>query len=616
MTSFINYFFVGADQFHSLGGGLILVIGLTWVGSSLFKRERLVEADVICGWAVAIFLYTIIGVLTPLSFSFVAWFLVAIIIVSGIFQVYRGRSLLPANFIRVTVLALPLLLIASAMVASQWDEFSHWVPSIRYLFEVDQFPNLASSYTGGSFPGYPYNWLMLPYTVSEIGGRFVESAGGVLNVLLLLSFGLVIVRVLRLGAGQSQKETSVSWLWAAVAVASVALLNPSFVQKVVLTSYADTSTAVTAGFGAVAAWMILGALASGNREKAATLAWQFGLIVAVLINIKQANLVLVVILLFGFGVAALRDPQVSIAGILRLLPQMIIPAAAVYILWRYHVKVHLPPQSEAVFMPYESWNVEHIGQILLKMVSVLAKKGYYFALMILAVGFGVRGLIKFKGEFDRLAIFVGSAFLGYNAFLLLIFVAQFGKTDALRVASLWRYNMHLGLLAVLFGAFALGLLWRLRLQERVNVRLVGMLSVVMVLVAPFVFAKKLRFDLEPHKPHYRMVGSQMLNHLEKDARIVVIDPHGSGESAVITKFELHKQGRLLGYFSAWQSKEQSVVDTIFARLKPTNVVVHSVEPEFKKTLGVELRNGLSYLLKARDGGGWDIVRSWPYPDNG
>jgi len=80
------------------------------------------------------------------------------------------------------VLGAPMLLLVSAMMASQWDEFSHWLPSARYLYVTDGFPDGRDPVTGASFPAYPYGWPLATYFASRLSGRFVEIAGALTNV--------------------------------------------------------------------------------------------------------------------------------------------------------------------------------------------------------------------------------------------------------------------------------------------------------------------------------------------------------------------------------------------------------------------------------------------------
>jgi hypothetical protein len=506
------------------------------------------------------------------------------------------------------------LLLTSAKTVSEWDEFSHWVPTARFLAEAHGFPWADTSSTGGYFPAYPYNWPLLGYLASRLAGGFVENAGGVLNALLLLTFSLVVIRLVLLGTGRDESEGR-GWGLPAAAVLASTLLNPTFAQKVALTAYADASSAVAMGFGAVLGWFMLGALAGDDPIRARRMAWQLGLVMLVLVNIKQANPVLVVMLVGGIGLAGLRDPAISSRDLARMLPRMVLPPLLIYGLWRYHVATELPG-SEAVFLPFSQWNVRVIPQILLQMLVVASKKGVYFAVMALAVGFAVKGLVRFRGDFDRLAIIVGGVFLGYNAFLFFIFVAQFGEFDALRVASYWRYNMHLGLVSVAFGAYGLALLWKRTLGGRPIQRAVTWLPVILVLVAPLAFAQKARFDLEGRKPHYQMVGRQLAEVLPPRSQLFILDLLGTGESGVMTKYHLGpRRDELRGYLAAFHDGRAEALHRALAALDElTHLLVHSQTAAVREVLDIDLPAGASHLLEKAADGGWRIVHSWPYPE--
>jgi len=73
---------------------------------------------------------------------------------------------------------------------------------------------------------------------------------------------------------------------------AVTVVNPTFAQKVVLTAYADTATAVCVGFGGVLGWRMLDAMARGAAKDARRLAFEVGLVMSVLVNLKQATVVL------------------------------------------------------------------------------------------------------------------------------------------------------------------------------------------------------------------------------------------------------------------------------------------------------------------------------------
>jgi hypothetical protein len=615
MSQYLNYFIGGLDQ-----AVILIVVGVLWcglagLGAAATGRCRLAEADAVFGWGIVSFIFTAWGVLTPAPFAPLAWGIFAAAVAAAAYVVGRDGRLFSPGALRAACLALPLLAIAAAMTASQWDEFSHWLPATRFLFVTDHLPGAGNPVTGSAMiPAYPYNWPLLGYLAGRIAGQYVEGAGRLLNVLLLISFGLAAVRLALSAAGKEDKNIRRGWALAALAVLMGTLINPTFAQKVALTAYADLAAAVAVGFAAVLGWNLLGELAAGDGAGARRRAWQFALVMLVLVNVKQVGLVLFVVVSAGVMVTAWRDPAVSIAKFLRFVPVMVVPALILYGLWRYHITSQMSgwPGAEITLKPFADWSFHLIPAILKQMAVVAAKKSLYFVIMLTAVGVALRALFRFDGPFDRLALIVATAFLGYNAFLLLIYVASFGERDALRVVSYWRYNMHGGMLSVAFAAYGLGLLWKRHLAARLLPRQVAWIPLALALVAPLVFAPKLRFDLEPQMPHYRAVALDLA--VPRATPLYILDPKGTGAAGVITRYLLDRPE--VPWHAAFHDTSLKGVTRFLSDAEPDAlIIVHSVTGEVRQALGLDLAPGVSYLVD-RDQERWQVIRSWPYPGSG
>ena len=332
----------------------------------------------------------------------------------------------------------------------------------------------------------------------------------------------------------------------------------------------------------------------------------------VLVNLKQATVVLFVLVVGAVLLAGLRDPAIRVRDLAKTVPAMILPAIVIYGVWRYYVTTALSG-AELTVRPFDQWNVDLIGQILWKMLVVFSKKGAYLALMVVAVGFAVRAMIRFRTHFDRMAIIVGAVFIGYNAFLLFAYVSTFGQADALRVASLWRYNMHLGALGVAFAAYGLGMLWKDRVPERFKEKRLAWLPVALILIAPFVFAHKLRFDRHPPVPHFRAVGASVAEIIKPGDKLFVLDPKGSGESAVITRYEMATTTAFKGYIGAFHQHSLATFRTIFHERGFSHILVHSWTPEVIQVLGMKLKDHASTLLKSDGKGSWTVQGTWNRP---
>lgn len=614
MISHIRLLLEGPDQAVALGAAIILFVLLAAIGRAVAGPRALPEATLVYGWSVAVAAILVLLVLFGVGFAPAGWIAIG---ASGIavarFAFVREAPLAPI-LIRAALVALPLLLLAAAHRASEWDEFSHWAGAVRYLIEKNALPTRADPEHGLQFPAYPFAFPILNALMSQLAGRFLESAGAIANVVLLLCYGALAVRLAAHGAGPGANARSrfAAWTAAAFAVAAATILNPSFVQKIVLTNYADTATGVAVAFAGVLAWLAIEALAEARDNDARALAWQMGLVGALLVAIKQVNLGILLLIFASVGLVALRDPALSLKKLLALVPAAVVPPLAMYVLWRYHVATAVGGTGEFGLMPASQWLVDKIPSILWRMTTIAAKKGVYFGLMLVAVGLGVRALWRCRNALDRFALVVIVPFLGYNAFLLFAYVAIFGAGEGPRAASFWRYNMHLSLLGAAFFAYGAGVLWRRFRGERALPRAIGVFVLALVIALPVALAPKLRFDLEPPKPHYRAVAEALNGIVPRDARLLVFDTSGSGESGVMTFYHLRRADSRIGFVSAFYGVDAAKAKGLFGGGPYDFVLVHSGADLAAAATGLDLRAGESTLLR-RASGEWSIVRRWPYP---
>ncbi len=612
MSTYMQYFFDHSGQVLPVVAVAILWVGFAALGGAVSGKGRMRTLDPLIGWAWVGFMFTAAGVFLDVPFTNLAVATAVIAAGAGVWVWRRDGGVIPSVFLRMLVLAIPLFLLVSAMRASQWDEFTDWLIIPRYMLETDSFPSKENPYPNAVFTGYPYSWHFVTYLASRIAGSLLENAGALANVLLLLMFGLVVVELISRGAERPELMERPGWLAASLGAATVLLTNPTFSQKIVLTSYAETASAVATGVGVVLGWLICEALVDDQRGIARRYAWQLGAVLALLINLKQATMVLVVLVILATLFMAIRDRQVSIVAFVKLLPQIALPAIILYLVWRYHVSSELVAREIAV-RPLDDWYINLIPDILMKMGVVLAKKGYYLALVIITLGFGLRGLFVAASPVDRFAAICALVILGYNTFLLFAYVAAFGKFDAMRVASYWRYNMHLGPTVIAFVAYGAANVWHRHLAARWYWRRVRWLPMVFLLVAPFVFAKKIRFDTAPMTVHFRTVGAALPALLTPEDRYFVSDPTGSGESAVILTYELGRGAKFGGVVSAFDPHRLKRLKSVLPNPELNTMVVFSVDKGFNELLGWDFSPGRTYLLRRDGQGPWREVKSWLQP---
>ena len=596
MNDYVNNFIQHSGQVDSFLASAVLWIAFCAIGSLFIARGQAREAAPFLGWSVVSLIFTAFGVLTKIPFTYLAIGTAVLAVTAGVYSRYRKGRFLPAGMLKMALLGAPLILLVSAMVGSQWDEFSDWLITPRLLLQTDTFPNKSNVHLSGSLAAYPFGWHYVTYLASQIGGRFLENAGALVNVFMLLTFGLISARLIREGMGRDDGFATPGWGMYAVGGLFAMVLSTTFAQKVALTSYADVATAATLGVGGLLSWTMLGALAAERETEARRYAMQIGLLMMLLVNLKQSTVVLFIILVFAILLTGLRDPYVKFPCLIRTLPWIIVPPVIIFILWRYYISTELP-SSEMKMAPISEWLFQYIPEILQRMLLVLSKKGAFLALLIVILGFGIRAVLRFRTPFDSLALLIALVFLGHNTFLFFAYVSTFGKFDALRAASYWRYNMQLGMLGVVFMSYGLGVAWKNYGQGRFNIEKFAWISVALMVLMPFVFANKLRFDRFQPLPHYRAVGAEMNKLLLPGDRLTVIDPLGSGESGVIARYEMGGTTIFRNYIGLYQKPSLEMLTRHFLGGNYSHALVHSVTPDVTGALNLALDENNSHLLE-------------------
>jgi len=617
-----------------IGGLLSILANLSLfaaLGSAISGRNRFAAADVFVGWGVATGIFIFGGVFLQVPFTWIAVCLWAAAIPCGWLAWRRdGRaSIDPAAtrvLWRVVTLALPLLFLVAAMKASQWDEFAHWLPNARYILRYDTFPGHGLPVSPSAFPAYPYAMPLVTYLTSKLAGDFVENAGAIVNLSLHLLLVPIYLSVFRSGL-QVPEDWCRRWGTAAFGILGVTVLSTVFVQKLVLTTYADSTTAVALAVAGVLAWKILVSCASKKNDGGVptkVLAWQFTWVAVILINTKQANLSLLGLLLSGMLLVALRDPKLRLVEILRLLPVMVLPCLSVYLAWRYHTVVNLP-DGEVNILPVSQWRLGEALNILTKMLVVASKKGFFFTMMGILTLYSLYALWRYRGGFDRFAIMSATVFIGFNLVLWVLYMVAFNSYNASTVTSYWRFNTQVGLLGCTAAAYGVANMWRLwgssRWGDTKAIKIfMPALAVSLVLVIPVVGAERLRFDIRPQKNHIRMVGRDLGRNLPEGSAIAVFDPNGNGLAANLIKYELTSgpgvgRGLTISFELNAFNKALNIHEVI-NRNSFRYIWVHQSLKMVEDALSVKLPTGASHLLKFTAGGNWIIVRSWPYDGYG
>jgi len=611
MLDYLQFFFEDPRQIISFGAVIIVWSGLIGLGSIFSRDNEDVALYPILGWGCVTLVFTFVGTLTKIPFTYIALALALIAAGFSCYLIWRKQRLIDPVFWRMIIWGTPLFLLVSAMLGSQWDEFSHWLHGQKYFLQHDQFPGKGRPLSAASFPAYPYAWQLLAYFAGRITGSIVENAASFFNILLLFTLArLAVGHALKLTGDQSIISRS-PWLIASLAAAVASIFNPTFVQKVVLTAYADTATSVTLAVGVLIGWSMLEALAVSDIKRARRRALMAGLAFAILISLKQSTLEL-----FGLGLGALFfvglvDSRIRLLALLQCITIAATPGIIAYGGWRHYVANELQGR-EFVIKPFEMWQTELIPSILYKMGYVLLKKSAYLAAMLIAIVFGVRGLIIGSTEYSRAMLTIGLIFLGHTVFLAFCYVAVFHGHEAKTIASYWRYNQQLGGLAMLVVGLS-GSMLIARYRAQFSISRLKWLPAILVLLAPMIFAHKIRFDKKPAYGHYRLVGVDVASRIEPNAGVRVLDPKGSGESGLMLRYEISDVTHNFGYQAAFHDISAEALSKYWQSIRTEYVVIHSVTPAIQSVFGDNFKDGNSYLIQKTETGSPNILATWAWP---
>lgn len=575
----------------SIGLAALAVLQAVALGLVLDRREEDPSLAFASGMGLIVAVYTAVGVVTPLDFRVVAAAL-AVAGCAGAAWARRRQGDLVKVLGVAFVLSLPLLIVVSGRIASEWDEFSHWLHAFRYVAVNHGLPGGPEAAPIASCcAAYPYGWAMMGYPALLV--RFTESIPALMNTLLLALFGLTLARL------AAKDGVRPGWGLIAAGIVATTLASPTFVPKLAFSSYADVITGFLVGVLVIAGERLV----SRVRENADLVrpVLLFGLTAAAILSVKPGNLALLGCVAAGTGLLILR---LRVWRGVPVLAVALVPAIIVHLLWRWHVGQTLAGQEMAV-RAIADWNLHALPRILAGMLQVASNKGGFFALAVIVVGLAVWALGRPESRFARLSIVAGVLVLGYNVFLAFTYVAVFGLPDALRVASYWRYNTHLGFAVLVPTALGLRLLWDRFGAARWGRWLVPA-AIAVVLVGPVATLKHIRFDVDPMKSYLRQTLREVARIVPPSDTAAILDPQGSGLVGVVATYEWNGTPRYGGVRAAFDSIP--VAEWLALRQTPWVWVVSGRESI------PEIPAGAHSALVRRSAAGNEVLKTWPFPD--
>ena len=137
----------------------------------------------------------------------------------------------------VLALCAPLLLMTAVSPPVMFDEFSHWLPNARFVFESGGLPSGLHPNVGSSLAAYPYGGPFVNVLASWIVGRWVETPSALFTIVLYGLFGIALMDQVRLPS-----DDRLSLGMAPMGVVLVTLLNPTFDPRIALSAHMDSAS--------------------------------------------------------------------------------------------------------------------------------------------------------------------------------------------------------------------------------------------------------------------------------------------------------------------------------------------------------------------------------------
>ena len=515
----------------------------------------------------------------------------------------------------------PIFVSAAGHDPAMWDDFWNWLPSAAYEYWHNSLPWPDLTQSLSIFPGYPQGMPLMISAASFVGGRFLEAAGPIINALLLAGSSALFAEALAAALVRHGRLRAAEMppVLIAGAIAITTLFNPGLDGGVLLSSYADCGTMVAVGALGLLGVEILARLSATDAVDVEGLAWRFGFVGAMLVNLKQANPVLLALVAAGLIVVALRDPAIRTRRALMQLPRMLGPAIVLIALWRWYVVQSLP-NSEQAFRTFDTWNFGVLRQTLAAMAHHIAEAPLFHFMMWVVTAVGIASFFQLPRKANEarwLAVVCATVWIGYNVFLVITYLGVMTGSDAHIAADYWRYTPHVALLGLYPPVMALAIA---RWPAWINLRsAVPTLAVVSLAFC----AMPLRSDLNnpPGRAWQRFLRDaavEMRNVIPAGSKLLIVPYWSSSPFGVAVRYSLWRLDMPERHIAAtigWVDGDLEKVASWAARGELHYLLIQDGEgtmDEETDTLGLPRLNHELVLYIWRDGA-WQRLKSWPIP---
>jgi hypothetical protein len=579
----------------------LLAVAVSWtigaalllIGSAITGRTAPPETRMIAGWGALCVLLTLWAVFVPLSLRIPA---VGVPLAAALVQFAPSRRVSRDDGValgRLLAVTLPLWVVMAGLRPSQVDSFLNLLPNADYLVDYARLPTAAGPPSHSFLPAAPYNTQFLAFLGALVWPDYPAAGMSLDNVMLRLVAGLAIARLLM------RRGKMPSWTATGLGMLLVTLADPGFVPRFHFSAYGETALAVTALFAAL---LFIEARAAPARLLA------LALILAAMVNTKQSGIGLVLAVAGAAVVTAVAERPRRWRRVIGETVLVLLPAALLYVAWRYYAGHAGVAELEP--LPLGEWNWSLLPETFRAIAGSIAEKPTYFAAEIVSVVCLVP-LPSRRGWSPptRLLLFNAAAFLLYNGFLIVTYIAHFSAEMAAEAHSYFRYNTHLSLLLVAALALAACEAWPARWTTPRAGRVAGTIVVAVALLAPVAFAGRLRFDIAMPQPLVWDLALNLKPYLKDGDRLALLLPGDDGEVGEMLAGDLASATPRRRGLDLLRETTADAAALDAATARGYQLAAISCAPA--GLMG--LPPGEAALLR-HDADGWHTVAHWPYAE--
>ncbi len=595
-----------------LGGllGVFLAGAVFWLcGRALAGGHGTPELQLFAGWGAFCLVLTLWGVATPAAMRWPALLFPLLAATALAVPALRPTRDDVVAVLRITILALPIWAIMVAVQPALPDTFTNFLPNAVYLFDHGFFPADDRAPAFATWPAFPYNQPLATYLATLLLPQFPPGALVHLNILLQVMLGLLFARLLR--PRDAPFAAAPSWAGCAGGLLLVMALNPGFVPRIDFTAYAEPALTVGVCVVGFLAARMLAALVerddSALRRDGVLLAFSL----VALVGIKQVGIVLAFGLMLGMTALALADRRIARGQALAAIVVAALPALVLYAAWRWYVLTHFAFGRELELLPPEAWRFDILPLTLLHILAAIAEIPLYFAMIaaviVLAIALSWRQGLR---DGTRLLLLTTVLFAVYNGFLILIYVIHMGPVAGEAAHSYFRYMTHLSLLAILALVTAAreGLLARRPAAHPASwQRWLAAGAIVLVLLVPLPFLKRLRFDTQMPQPLIWGLARDIAGEVRDGDRLALYLPGDNGSTSLMLRAAL---------VLTPPRRDLEIYDTSAIPGGVAAGLAAAAQRGYVRAVTTCAPADNAAQLLAYDGATWRVEKSWPYPPVG